>query len=68
MGIEAYEASKADSEEIIETCTELKEKLLEELGVNTNEAELEADELRKQIGESEGRSIYSDVEDRESRY
>ena len=68
MGIEAYEASKADSKEIIETCTELKEELLEELGVNTNEAELEADELRKQIGEAEGRSIYSDAEDRISRY
>lgn len=67
-GARAYKASKADAEETIETCTELKNDILDDLGINMQEAEYEADELRKQIGESEGRSIYSDAEDKMSRY
>ena len=60
-GANSYRASRADAEETIETCTEQRDAIFKDLNViDIQEAEMEADEIRKQIGEAEEEyTIYS---------
>lgn len=69
-GAESYKASKADAEETIKICTELRDKELKELGMDIEEVEKTSKDIAEKIGEAEdqGRTIYSDVEDRRSRF
>ena len=69
-GVRSYEASKADAKETIEVCSQLRDDILKDLGVNIQEAEIEADTIRQQIGKSNSdeRTVYSDAEDRRGRY
>lgn len=72
---DAYQASKAEAEETVASCREVQEYILEDLGLTISEAELEAKTLEEAIGKAnqvdapaEGRTMYSDAEDRNSRY
>ena len=69
-GAAAYKAAKADTEETIEICTELRDSELKELGMDIEEVEKASKDIAEKIGKAEdqGRTIYSDVEDRRSRF